>query len=450
MASIVRRAFKALGLLPPARGPVAIPIPVFSFAPRRGSAALLRAYRENSTLRTVANVVADSVAAARWRVYKRAGLATKGAVDFRVKGLRGPERTKALRDMVNAGELVELPDHELLRILNQPHPKWPGLIYRRLLQLYLDLPGESFLWWQRNEAGRVVGFQLLPPHCVSQTPQPGRPYYFVSYNLFHGTVPEADMAWWREPDLENPEGRGTGAGMALGDEIDTVEAIGRATKATFERGGLPAAVVGMDSKSEDIAGELDEQAEDLQKKYEESFSGPDNAGKVWFVPGGVTLAQVQQNFRELQTKEIADGVHGYIERAYNVPPEIVGRLTGSDRDKSEAAQYHLAEYATMPRLQRMQAWLELTLVPQVDPDVLLDFDDPRPTQWVRTFRLMTTPPTAAFTFNEVRRFAGYPEDPALGTKRPSEAPGSGFGPGNNLPSQQANATPDPPPPMSEV
>ncbi|QSQ19316.1 phage portal protein [Pyxidicoccus parkwayensis] len=441
MASLSRRILKALGLLPTTRGPLVHALPVASFSPRRGTREVLAAYRENGWLRAVVDTVADAVATPRWKAYKRVGGRAKRWTDPRWKALDRRERRKALEDATKAGELVELPAHEVLRLLESPHPEFPGREVRKLAQLHLDLAGETFLWLRLGQDGRPVGWEVVPPHCVHQTPQPGRPYFTLTYNQVHTEVPARHMLWLKHLDPENPLGRGAGRGMALGDQLDTLEAIDRAAKSTFDRGGLPTAVVGLDSKREDF--EADEAADDLEKKFKEEFSGPANAGKVWFAPAGVSLAQLAVNYRELQADELATSLRAYVRHTYNVPPELVGDTSSSNRSTSEAAKYHLAEYAVAPRLEFLLAWFQHRLVPLVDADVILDYEDPRPQEFERVFRAMTTPITEAFTFNEARTFAGFQPLPELGDKRPAPLPGQGAG-GNNTESAAANATPEPP------
>ncbi|MBN8466174.1 phage portal protein [Corallococcus exiguus] len=440
MASFIRRAFKALGLLPGPHGSLVHALPLVSFSPRRGSREVLRAYKENGWLRTVVDTVAEAVATPRWRVYKRARPGVLGALDHRLKSANPRLRTKALKEATASGELVELPDHELLRLLEAPHPRYPGRAFRKLSQVHVDLVGEAFLWLRRDDTGRVVGWEVVPPHRVMMTPTPESPVFFLSHNTFIGAVPEADVLWFKHLDPEAPEDRGAGAGMALGDELDTVEAISRATKATFERGGIPAAIVGVDSKAS--GADMEEVVEDLEKKYKESFAGPGSAGKVWFAPAGVSLAQVQVNFRELQTEELKKGLYAFIRQTYNVPPELVGDLTSSNRSTAESAEYTLADFAVLPRLEFWRSWLQHCLVPLVDRDAILDYEDPRPQEFERVFRLMTTQPTEAFTYNEVRELAGYEPDPLLEGKRPPPLPGAGGG--NNPQSASANASPNPP------
>ncbi|MBJ6762800.1 phage portal protein [Myxococcaceae bacterium JPH2] len=443
MPSLFRRALKALGFIGAGIKRLAYSLPLWSYGPRRGAREVLAAYREDDWLRTVVDTVADGVATPRWRVYKlRAG--AEKHVDPRWKSLDRWERRKAIDGAVAQGELVELERHELLALMESPHPVYSGREYRKLAQIHVDLVGEAFMVLLRDEAGRIVGWELVPPHCVTMTPQRERRTFFVSYGRFFGFIPEGDVLWPKSLDPEDPDGRGAGRGMALGDKLDTIEAIDKATKATFERGGIPTAVIGLGTKNTDDGSTTSEAAADLEKRFAAEHQGPRNAGKVWVAPTGVSLAQVQVNYRELQTKEIAAALRAYVRQAFNVPPELVGDLSSSNRSTSEAAKYHLAEYAIAPRLEFWRAFLQHRLVPLVDRGVILDYDDPRPQEWDRTFRAMTTPAAEHVQFNEYRAFAGLPALPELEGKRPGAMPGAGPGGGNNVESAAANATPEPP------
>lgn len=403
------------------RGPLVWSVPVMSMSPRRGSRQVEVAYRTNAWLRAVVDTVANGTATPRWRAYKPVG---GGRADPRLKSALHSERRKALNELTKQRELVEV-EHEIIRLLEHPSPEFTGRSLRKLSQIHLDLPGETFWWLQRDATGRVLGYRVLPPHAVTMTPTEGNPYFLVTYNLFTGAIPASEVLWFKELDPENPHGRGVGMGLSLADQLDAGNAIGRTLKATFERGGLPLMAVGVDKALADGDQLDDEEVEEMQKKYEAAFTGANNAGKVWFLPGKLSIAEVKASFRELQLQELDKGLRDYVRQVFNVSPELLGDLTSSNRSTSEEAKYTLAEYALLPRLEFWRTELMHKLVPLVDKDVILEYDDPRPQNWERTHKVMTTPVHEGFTWNEVREFAGFEPDPALEGKRPLPLPGAG-------------------------
>ena len=129
----------------------------------------------------------------------------------------------------------------------------------------------------------------------------------------------------------------------------------------------------------------------------------------------MTVGTINPDFQALQTQELQKQMLDFVRMTYERPARAHGRSSSSsNRSTAEAAMYHLAEYATAPRLEFLRSELMHKLVPLVDPDVILEYDDPRPKSFERLQALMTSPVTApAFRMNEVRELAGYEPDPEL-------------------------------------
>jgi phage portal protein BeeE len=427
MASLRARLKAALtGLMvgPKAGNPLVWAMPIRTYGPKRTAQGILGAYEEDgwfqAVVDTVAAPVADGLLSAR--VYKPVATARHSMPAYRVKAMDAEKRRQALKLATKAGEWVELPDHELLRLLARPHPEYPGRSYMHLLVVYMVLCGEVFMRLTLGADGRPVGFTLLPPPSVTMTPMQGSPFYFVSYNGRTEKVPKGEMAWLKKLSPRDPEGRGVGRGAADADELDAMEAISNATRATFQRGGIAAAVVSVGTKSEDV--DAEEQKAELEKKYTEDHSGPENAGKLFFVAGDVSLAQVQVNFRELQTEEIKRGLMDFVRTTLNVPAEMMGVQSGSTRATSEEAKYTLADRSTAPWLYFLVDGFNHHVMPLLDTQAVLEADDPRPANWERILKAMTAAPNEGFSWNEYRTNLGFEPDPELEGKRPRPLPGA--------------------------
>ncbi|MFP2903740.1 hypothetical protein ACLESD_01445 [Pyxidicoccus sp. 3LFB2] len=89
-------------------------------------------------------------------------------------------------------------------------------------------------------------------------------------------------------------------------------------------------------------------------------------------PTGSTFAQLAVDYRKLQVDELAKSLRAYVRHVYNVPPELVGDTSSSNRNTSEAAKYHLPEYTVAMHLEFLFAWVQYRLVPLVNADVILD------------------------------------------------------------------------------
>jgi HK97 family phage portal protein len=401
----------------------AFQIPLATPLPRRGAREVLQAYRENAWLQSCINLVADGVAAPRWRAFKRVAKDSRMSVRDPGLALAGPEvRRREMKALREAHQLIEVPEHEILQLLARPNEEQSGRSVLRLAQQHLDLVGEAFWWIQRNQAKRVCGLIPIPPHTVLFTPTAGRLTYSVSYERIQGEIAASDMLWLKHPDPERPHERGTGLGLGLGDELDSAEYIARSLKSVFARGGLPVSVVAVEG-SQDV--DAEESAADLKARYEATATGPNAQGRPFFVPGKLSIATVNPDFKSLQTHELQKQLLDFVRQTYNVPPELMGDLSSSNRSTAEAAMYHLAEYAVAPRLEFLRAELVHKLVPLIDPDVILEYEDPRPKNFERTQAILTNAVTApAFTLNEARELAGFEPLPELDGQFLSGAPGT--------------------------
>jgi HK97 family phage portal protein len=419
----LKAALTSLLVGPKAGRPLVYGIPLRSYGPRRGSRGILDAYETDGWFQAVVDTVAAPVADGllALRVYKPVP-GRSSLPPYRVKAMPMEARRTALGLATKSMEWVELSDHEVLQLLARPHPRFPGRSYAHLLVVYVLLCGEAFMQLTPGGDGRPVGFTLIPPTAVSMTPMEGMPWFFTSYNGRAERVPEAQMVWIRKLSPRDPDGRGVGRGAAAGDEIDTMEAIAEATRSGFQRGGVVTAVMSVGGTADDVDKEA--QKTELERQYKDATSGPENAGKVFFVAGDVKLAQVQVSLRELQTEEIKRGLMDFIRTTLNVPAEMMGVQSGSTRATSDEAKYTLADRSTAPWLYLLVDALNHHLLPLLDTAAVLEAPDPRPASWERQLRAMTAAYNEAFRYNEARILAGLDPLPELEGKWFSALPGA--------------------------
>lgn len=390
---------------------------------RKGTGAVLQAYRDVSWLRACVDVIANGVATGtKWHAYKPVG-ATRTIVD---KALRPTmpiaERWKALAGLVEKKDLVELPHHEVLALLRNPNPEYGGSEFLRLLTVYMLLPGEAFIHLLRRENGTVGGLALIPPSAVDSTPTIDAPFYRVTMNLVTQHIPAEDVLHMKHLDPLDPTGRGSGLGLSLADEIDTIEAISNTIRNVFKRGGVPAGVVSVERQvgEEDDAQDA---ADDLQKRFETGFTGPNNAGKMAFVGGHVHIARLTSNLTDDQTVAVLDKTEDRIRECLGVPKELLGAAESGDRDKAESAKYTLADQVLLPRIEFLRDFLQQKLVPFIDPALILEIEDPRPSVQDRVIEAMTAQLNPGFEYNELRRTVGFEPKADLEGVRPPLQPG---------------------------
>lgn len=378
--------------------------------PRRGTAQLLAAYREMPWLRAVVDVVADSVAGVNWRVYRRVSRDGHPVKDYALRSATREVRAMRLKAMVDAGEVQEVPDHPILRMLADPNDYLTGRSVTKLVQVYLDLVGEAFLVLERV-AGFPVGFWPVPPNLVIRLPAMDVPREQRTFTVSVGgatrEIPAADVLHLRNLDPEDPLGRGVGPAFALGDELDTDEFVARFLRASFWNNMLPPAIASIEGLTDANSAGAKAFKESLAREHQ----GPDKAGKLLLTSGRVTFARMDTSFRDMQLVELRKFLMNFVRMTYRVPPEIVGDISSSNKATAFAARENLAEQATFPRMEFLRTEYQMRLMPLFgDAEAILDYDSPVPADREHQLRVMSTMPEA-FSYTEWRELAGYKPDP---------------------------------------
>lgn len=380
-----------------------------SAPPRRGSADLVQAYKEMPWLGTIVDVVSDAVASNGWRVVRRMDANKRPMKDYSLRSLPFQTRRLRMKALESVGEVEEVPDHPLLKLLSDPNDYFTAQQTWGLVQKYLDLLGEAFLVVEK--VGSVpVGLWPVPPHAVTRLPDLTLAREDRTYTMQIGglvrAVPADLVLHLRHLDPDDPLGRGVGRAFALGDELDTDEYIARFTKSSFFNNCTPAFIAAIDGMNDPSKGAAAKFKEELSRNH----GGPDNAGKMLVTNGKVSLARLDTSFRDLNLVAVREFLMAFIRMTYRVPPEIVGDITSSNKATAYAARENLAEQCTVPRLEFLRAFFQKWLVPMFGDDAILDYDSPVPADQEFQLRVMGTM-ASAFSYDEWRGVAGFKPDP---------------------------------------
>lgn len=416
----------------------------FRGAPRRGTRELMVAYREQPWLRAVAGRIARGVASVEWRVYVRVEEPSEGRArrrvrrmpDGRVDDVSGvpafrwgrdhsvrdvalqvgtaKQRAARRRELADAGLLREVPDHPLLEVLAKPNDELTGRSSLQMTQTWIDLKGEAF-WLLGRKGGTVNGFVALPPHWVTQVPDSSRPTFRVSFQSIQVEVPRNSMVWLRDPDPENPYGRGTGVAEALSDDLETDEYAAKYVKNWFFNNGMPSAVVSYEGI--DPAG-----LKRAEERWNQMHQGAANTNRVHFSAGKMNAVKLDSSFREQEIGPLRKGERDTVAQVYGVPPEIIGIIENSNRSTIDAAGYIYAVGVEFPRVEFLRTELQAKLVPMFDEGLCLEADLDVPDDRERRLNVMKAMPTA-FTMNEWRVEGSREPLPEFEGQFPAAMPG---------------------------
>lgn len=413
-------------------------------AARRGTRELMIAYREQPWLRAVAGRIARGIASVKWTVYVRTEEPTDqksrtrerrgpkgefkdvGVVpsfrwgrDFSVYDPRltsGPieERAAYRCELAASGLLREVPDHAILRLLANPNPEITGRSAMQMTQTWIDLKGEAF-WLLGRRDGAPTQFLPCPPHWVTAVPTRENPVYRLAFQTLQAEIRASEVVWLRDPDPENPYGRGTGVAEALSDELETDEHAARYVKSWFANGGMPSAIVSFE-------GALPDQIDRIKEKWAQAHDGVNNAHRVHFGAGKMNAQKLDTSFKEQQITELRKAERDTVAQVFNVPPEVIGIIENSNRSTIDASTYIYALGVEFPRAEFLRSELQAKLVPAFDEGLCLEAEVSVPADENRRLNVMKAQPTV-FTMNEWRGEAGYAPLPELEGQFPAGMPG---------------------------
>jgi hypothetical protein len=413
---------------------------------RRGTRELLASYRELPWLRTVTSRLARGVAQCPWTVY--VAVDTPSPARARVQLARGAgglyhdvgrapafdwardrsvpdawlcserleDRAARRVELAAEGRLREVPDHPLAQLLSRPCPQLTGMAARQVTQVHLDIAGEAF-WALVRRGGVPVEAWPLPPSWVREVPTPANGGQFRIDILGRMVdVASADVVWFRDPDPSNPYGRGTGLAFALGDELESDEYATRFVKSWFVNDATPSFIAGVKG----IAST--EELVRAEERYTEKFRNPSNRGRGFFTTGEVTITKLDTSFKDQQLLELRRYHRDMIAQVFNVPPEIIGIITNSNRSTIGAARYILALGAEQPRLEYLRQEYQAQLADPHWPDAVPDYNLAVPMDEAHQLRVFSAQPQA-FLLNEWRELAGRAPLEQLEGKFPAPMPG---------------------------
>lgn len=335
---------------------------------RKGAAETIKSYKNMPWFRAANARVSKSIASIPWELYvaKKQGKAVKVS---KLIHASNSEKQKIYQSIKKEIELVEIDDHPLLDLINRCNNVMTGSYVRQLTQIYLDSVGEAFWIKERNGLGVPIELWPIPPTWVTDLPSASNPYFVIQMNNVRVPIPPTEIIWFKEPDPENPYLRGSGLGMALGDELDTDEFAAQHTKAWFYNRARPDLLVYGDGLQPSDTKRM----EDEWLKRNQGFW---KAFKPFFISKKIEVKELSQSFSDMDLIPLRKYERDIIIQTFGVTPEILGIIENSNRATIEAASYIFSLYCLVPRLETIRECLQMFLVPDFDDRIILDYVSP--------------------------------------------------------------------------
>lgn len=339
-------------------------------APDRGTAELIQAYRHSPWLRAVVSRIAWSVASTRWQLFVvsgKDGKPTKSAAAY----ASGEDRRKILRRAADAGQSKELLDHPMLDMIRRPNPFMSGLQMRKTTQSYIDLKGEGIWVIERDLVGVPREIWVVPPNWMTDIATVDKPTYEFTFSTWRRTVPAEDVVYFRDADLVNPYGRGSGVGESLGDEIETDEFAAKYIKSFFHNSARPDMIVSLKGASGDTL-------RSAKRKFENAHKGVRKGRSAFWTGRELDIKTLGQSFHDMEMIGIRTWERDTFIQVFGVPPEILGITKDSNRATSREARKNMADFVTIPRLELIREEKQEFADREFGGKIVVDYVDPTP------------------------------------------------------------------------
>ena len=368
----------------------------------RGVQGMLTAYSRSPWIRAIESKIGDATGSVRWLLF---GLKNRSGKFVKAPQLQGSNldlKALALGTLDVDGELVPIPDHPLLRLLNYSNPLFPGTVGRGQTTISLDLTGEAhwLLGPESVDSGAIVPerFWLLPSNWITAMPTADHPNWEVQTPAWRGTFPEQAILRFVTPDPLNPYGRGSGLFRAFGDEIDTDEYASQHVKSFFLNDATPRLLITGEGMSE-------ADTKRMETSWLQSLQGFLKKHKPFFIARKVDVQQLSQKFSDMELGELRKWERDILVHGVGMPPELLGIIENSNRSTINAADYLWSRWVLTPRLDLQRAFMQQQLVPIYDDRLILAYASPIQEDREYQLDVMKANP-AAYMVNDWKRQAG--------------------------------------------
>lgn len=323
---------------------------MWSKAPKRDVSDLPELFHKNPRLSPVA-AIARAVASTPYELYNK--------VDYKK----------------NKDAAIPILDHEVLDLLDMPIKRYPeidGYFMFYTIEALTKLVGEAYLLKIRDERGKVIELDIIPPMWVTSVPSVSSPYFIV---YPYGTtatrsiiVSPDDMITFRRPNLSDPYGRGRGDSEPLEQEFISDENMASMQSNFAYNDATPPYIITAPGMPQD-------QAEAFKKSWLQRLGGMGHRREPGILGFDAKVQTLAMSPVELDMLESRKFIRDMSSEHYQIPPEILGRIENSNRSTIDSAFYLYNrnvlsyEYGFIERVLTRQL-----IVTDFDKNLILKFD----------------------------------------------------------------------------
>lgn len=313
------------------------------------------------------------------------------------------------------GSLQDVPNHPLLKILDNPNPLMSKYQLIEMTQTHIELTGEAF-WY--SEIGEVTGkpksFYLLPPDRMSVAVDTTAElptiagYVFEKENGTKVPLDPNEVTHFKTPNPWN-QFRGYGTVEAAMLYIQTEKFGSEFTRNYIYNNAMPAGIVS-------VKGSIDKPAfDEVKRQWKQEYGTLDKAGKTAFVKGlDIEFTKVGTTLGDAALKEIKDMSRDDIMTMFRVSKPILGIFEDVNLASAKTAQYVFTSRVIDPKMMRMVDTLQFVLNRwnTSNLEYVMGYESPVPEDTDEKIKLYEAGLNNWLTVNEIRKEEGY--DPVDG------------------------------------
>jgi HK97 family phage portal protein len=300
-----------------------------------GKADQLQHMERVSTLFSIVDLVATSVAEPDWHLYRR----------------QSPEQPAREREIVT--------DHPAARVWAHPNNHYTQDEFIEAIQQHYELTGE-FWWVLEDQGGMISGVWPIRPDRMA--PVASRSEFISGYRYTIGgeTVPltREQVVYERRMNPFDPW-RGLSPVASLVIDVDADRAASIWNAVFFKNGAEPGGVLQL--KRKEIMD--DHEWARWVEHWKQSHQGASNAHTVAVMEMGEFIPS-QYTQRDMQFVQLRDFSEKRVKQAYRISKAMLGEVDDVNRANNEAQLNMFARSIVRPRLKRLRRALNEKFLPR--------------------------------------------------------------------------------------
>lgn len=270
------------------------------------------------------------------------------------------------------GDSKEVLDHEILDLMSKINPFQTKSEFLRIAWINKKLTGEAFWLKIRNKQGQVVELWNLRPDLMTVVQDDTayiKHYEFAKYDGGKVIFQREDVIFFKDPDPLNPL-RGQSPIGAAKHRVETETQATRFQKEFFKNNARPdALLISTESMGED-------QRNQMISDWEEEHGGPEKAGRIGILEGGMKYQQVSISQKEMDFIESLKFTRGDILVALGVPESVIFSNASNFATADSDFRSFLSETIVPELNQLCEVLNEMLVIPDFGEQWYLDFVDP--------------------------------------------------------------------------